>query len=53
MVRWPATGREQVFDDLAPGRAYRLVEGELRSRPFKGGSAPFKRLPQRSQHAGH
>ena len=53
MVRWPATGREQVFDDLAPGRAYRLVEGELRSRPLKGGSAPFKRLPQRSQHAGH
>ena len=34
-VRWPS-GREQTFRDLAPDRAYHLIEGTPEARPLKG-----------------
>ncbi len=34
-VTWPATGQVQVFRDVAPGRFYRLVEGDDRLTPVE------------------
>nr|WP_137676787.1 CRTAC1 family protein [Parerythrobacter lutipelagi] len=52
-VRWPASGAEQTFTRVQSDKAYQLVEGRNRLEPLDRRPAPFKRLPQRTEHADH